>query len=92
MTLNVSVSFQNMLMWPSSAEFQPCEQGDHSLSDFCFHRLIFFGGYGYAAQGPHRGTFEYDESSSLGVCKQKFSSRDEQMTSKSFNLCIFQNV
>ncbi|XP_056248765.1 kelch domain-containing protein 2-like [Seriola aureovittata] len=29
------------------------------------NRLIFFGGYGYAAQGPHQGTFEYDESSSL---------------------------
>lgn len=32
-----------------------------------FHRLIFFGGYGYAAQGPHRGTYEYDELSSFGV-------------------------
>ncbi|XP_046874360.1 kelch domain-containing protein 2 isoform X2 [Hypomesus transpacificus] len=29
------------------------------------NRLIFFGGYGYVAQGPHRGTFEYDESSSF---------------------------
>ncbi|KAK9533815.1 hypothetical protein VZT92_008910 [Zoarces viviparus] len=29
------------------------------------NRLIFFGGYGYAAQGHHQGTFEYDESSSL---------------------------
>ncbi|XP_028293413.1 kelch domain-containing protein 2 [Gouania willdenowi] len=29
------------------------------------NKLIFFGGYGYAAQGSHRGTFEYDESSSL---------------------------
>lgn len=29
------------------------------------NRLIFFGGYGYAAQGHHRGTFEYDESSSF---------------------------
>uniref|UniRef100_A0A673CAL2 Kelch domain containing 2 n=1 Tax=Sphaeramia orbicularis TaxID=375764 RepID=A0A673CAL2_9TELE len=28
------------------------------------NKLIFFGGYGYAAQ-EHRGTFEYDESSSL---------------------------
>uniref|UniRef100_A0A665WBH8 Kelch domain containing 2 n=1 Tax=Echeneis naucrates TaxID=173247 RepID=A0A665WBH8_ECHNA len=28
------------------------------------NRLIFFGGYGYAAQGPHKGMFEYDESSS----------------------------
>ncbi|XP_075874158.1 kelch domain-containing protein 2 isoform X2 [Nelusetta ayraudi] len=30
------------------------------------NRLIFFGGYGYAAQGPHRGTYEYDELSSFG--------------------------
>uniref|UniRef100_A0A8C7Y614 Kelch domain containing 2 n=1 Tax=Oryzias sinensis TaxID=183150 RepID=A0A8C7Y614_9TELE len=30
------------------------------------NRLVFFGGYGYAPQGSHRGTFEYDESSSLG--------------------------
>ncbi|CAI5696247.1 kelch domain-containing protein 2 isoform X2 [Oreochromis niloticus] len=29
------------------------------------NRIIYFGGYGYAAQGAHRGTFEYDESSSL---------------------------
>ncbi|MEQ2187416.1 hypothetical protein GOODEAATRI_004518, partial [Goodea atripinnis] len=29
------------------------------------NRLIFFGGYGYAPQGCHRGTFQYDESSSL---------------------------
>uniref|UniRef100_A0A3Q4I869 Kelch domain containing 2 n=1 Tax=Neolamprologus brichardi TaxID=32507 RepID=A0A3Q4I869_NEOBR len=29
------------------------------------NRIIYFGGYGYAAQGTHRGTFEYDESSSL---------------------------
>uniref|UniRef100_A0A3P8V2M9 Kelch domain containing 2 n=1 Tax=Cynoglossus semilaevis TaxID=244447 RepID=A0A3P8V2M9_CYNSE len=29
------------------------------------NRLIFFGGYGYAAQGPHRGTFEYDDSASF---------------------------
>ncbi|KAA8582076.1 hypothetical protein FQN60_008816, partial [Etheostoma spectabile] len=29
------------------------------------NKLIFFGGYGYAAQGLHQGTFEYDESSSL---------------------------
>uniref|UniRef100_A0AAQ4R949 Kelch domain containing 2 n=1 Tax=Gasterosteus aculeatus aculeatus TaxID=481459 RepID=A0AAQ4R949_GASAC len=28
------------------------------------NRLIFFGGYGYAAQGAHQGTFEYDESTS----------------------------
>lgn len=34
-------------------------------------RIIYFGGYGYAAQGAHRGTFEYDESSSLVVCKNK---------------------
>uniref|UniRef100_A0A8C6Q0D8 Kelch domain containing 2 n=1 Tax=Nothobranchius furzeri TaxID=105023 RepID=A0A8C6Q0D8_NOTFU len=29
------------------------------------NRLVFFGGYGCAPQGAHRGTFEYDESSSL---------------------------
>uniref|UniRef100_A0A3Q2PCK8 Kelch domain containing 2 n=1 Tax=Fundulus heteroclitus TaxID=8078 RepID=A0A3Q2PCK8_FUNHE len=29
------------------------------------NRLVFFGGYGYAPQGSHRGTFHYDESSSL---------------------------
>ncbi|XP_053701187.1 kelch domain-containing protein 2 [Synchiropus splendidus] len=27
--------------------------------------LVFFGGYGYAPEGPHQGTFEYDESSSF---------------------------
>lgn len=37
---------------------------------YSFHRLIFFGGYGYTAQGTHQGTFEYDESSSLVVCNQ----------------------
>lgn len=37
-----------------------------------FHRLIFFGGYGYAPQGPHQGSFEFDESSSFGVCKHLF--------------------
>uniref|UniRef100_A0A1A8NJ80 Kelch domain containing 2 n=1 Tax=Nothobranchius rachovii TaxID=451742 RepID=A0A1A8NJ80_9TELE len=31
------------------------------------NRLVFFGGYGCAPQGAHRGTFEYDESSSLVV-------------------------
>lgn len=29
------------------------------------NRLIFFGGYGYVAQGTHRGTFEYDDNSSF---------------------------
>ncbi|KAJ3613886.1 hypothetical protein NHX12_020130 [Muraenolepis orangiensis] len=29
------------------------------------NRLIFFGGYGYAPQGQHRGTFEFDDTSSL---------------------------
>uniref|UniRef100_A0A8C7QZS1 Transposase Tc1-like domain-containing protein n=1 Tax=Oncorhynchus mykiss TaxID=8022 RepID=A0A8C7QZS1_ONCMY len=28
--------------------------------------LVFFGGYGYMAQGAHRGTFEYDETSFMG--------------------------
>lgn len=37
-----------------------------------FHRLIFFGGYGYAPQGPHQGSFEFDESSSFGVCEHPF--------------------
>lgn len=43
----------------------------------CIHRLIFFGGYGYAAQGLHRGTFEYDESLSLVVSAQRTSSHDK---------------
>uniref|UniRef100_A0A674A5U8 Kelch domain containing 2 n=1 Tax=Salmo trutta TaxID=8032 RepID=A0A674A5U8_SALTR len=30
------------------------------------NRLVFFGGYGYMAQGAHRGTFEYDETSFMG--------------------------
>uniref|UniRef100_A0A674N681 Kelch domain containing 2 n=1 Tax=Takifugu rubripes TaxID=31033 RepID=A0A674N681_TAKRU len=30
------------------------------------NRLIFFGGYGYTPQGPHQGSFEFDESSSFG--------------------------
>ncbi|CAB1330590.1 unnamed protein product, partial [Coregonus sp. 'balchen'] len=30
------------------------------------NRLVFFGGYGYVAQGAHRGTFEYDETSFMG--------------------------
>lgn len=57
------------------------------LSEFLWyfsHRLIFFGGYGYAAQGPHLGTFEYDESSSLVVCKTKDAA--------SFNQCIVLNL
>lgn len=29
------------------------------------NRLIFFGGYGYAAQGAYRGIFEFDETSSF---------------------------
>ncbi|CAG10413.1 unnamed protein product, partial [Tetraodon nigroviridis] len=36
------------------------------------NRLIFFGGYGYAPQGPHQGSFEFDESSSFGVCEHPF--------------------
>uniref|UniRef100_A0A3B4UT23 Kelch domain containing 2 n=1 Tax=Seriola dumerili TaxID=41447 RepID=A0A3B4UT23_SERDU len=44
---------------------QPAVSADH-LSELLYSvLLIFFGGYGYAAQGPHQGTFEYDESSSL---------------------------
>uniref|UniRef100_A0A8C7FLY8 Kelch domain containing 2 n=1 Tax=Oncorhynchus kisutch TaxID=8019 RepID=A0A8C7FLY8_ONCKI len=32
----------------------------------CYVLLVFFGGYGYMAQGAHRGTFEYDETSFMG--------------------------
>lgn len=40
---------------------------DVGLFDFpgacvmCSHRLVYFGGYGYAAPPGHRGTFELDE-------------------------------
>uniref|UniRef100_A0A674A7V3 Kelch domain containing 2 n=1 Tax=Salmo trutta TaxID=8032 RepID=A0A674A7V3_SALTR len=38
------------------------------LSRNCVYKniLLFFGGYGYMAQGAHRGTFEYDETSFMG--------------------------
>ena len=50
-------------------------------------RLIFFGGYGYVAQGPHRGTFEYDESSSFMVSgKMSFP---ELCTKNVRKTCIF---
>jgi hypothetical protein len=48
-------------------ELETLSQNEFLLISHDFYRLIFFGGYDYAPQGQHRGTFEYDVSSSLGV-------------------------
>lgn len=79
------VHFQNMLIWPSTFEFQPCNHINH---DFGSCRLIFFGGYGYAAQGPHRGNFEFDEFSLIGVCKCIFNVINTFLVAKIMNLLL----